>query len=360
MDEIHNRNASTLSFEELYRNAYNLVLHKHGGLLYEGVQDRLSVHLRRSGAKLVKLAREESATIGDGQSYKLLEEMAYCWKEHRITMVMVRDIFMYMDRTYVPQHRKRPVYDLGLWLFRRVVWERSMEDDGADEDLSYEGQRMATSMGNNAPLKTAENDTSLGTVTSTLLLQVIHADRLHRLSDAPQRTSLLKELIHMLLELAHANSGQYSDSPILGAGGQRMSPNGNGGVDTIPVYERDFEEVFLGESQDFYRMESTSRLSHSVGLGLNFRLVNNEVRYSFRFAFGFCHCIPSSFVGHSSCRKGPCHQGRRQEEILLRCQEGTCQEGTCQEGPCQEVQLEEGRPRQEESTPFQWRIHHIH
>ena len=24
MDEIHNRNASTLSFEELYRNAYNL------------------------------------------------------------------------------------------------------------------------------------------------------------------------------------------------------------------------------------------------------------------------------------------------------------------------------------------------
>ena len=33
--EIHNQNASTLSFEELYRNAYNLVLHKHGEMLYE-------------------------------------------------------------------------------------------------------------------------------------------------------------------------------------------------------------------------------------------------------------------------------------------------------------------------------------
>ena len=33
--EIHNQNASTLSFEELYRNAYNLVLHKHGELLYK-------------------------------------------------------------------------------------------------------------------------------------------------------------------------------------------------------------------------------------------------------------------------------------------------------------------------------------
>ncbi|CAM9903661.1 unnamed protein product, partial [Heterosigma akashiwo] len=30
IDEIHNKNASALSFEELYRNAYNLVLHKHG------------------------------------------------------------------------------------------------------------------------------------------------------------------------------------------------------------------------------------------------------------------------------------------------------------------------------------------
>ena len=33
--EIHNANASSLSFEELYRNAYNLVLHKHGELLYD-------------------------------------------------------------------------------------------------------------------------------------------------------------------------------------------------------------------------------------------------------------------------------------------------------------------------------------
>jgi len=37
-----------------------------------------------------------------------------------------------VDRTYVLQHRKRPVYDLGLWLFQRVVWKRSMEDDAAN------------------------------------------------------------------------------------------------------------------------------------------------------------------------------------------------------------------------------------
>ncbi len=57
MDEIHN-NASTLSFKELYRNAYNLVLHKHGNLLYEGVQDRLGMHLRRDLASHYRLLEQ--------------------------------------------------------------------------------------------------------------------------------------------------------------------------------------------------------------------------------------------------------------------------------------------------------------
>ena len=47
MEKIHNHNASTLSFEKLYRNAYNLVLDKHVGLLYQGVQDHLDVHTQR-------------------------------------------------------------------------------------------------------------------------------------------------------------------------------------------------------------------------------------------------------------------------------------------------------------------------
>jgi hypothetical protein len=34
INEIYNQNASQLSYEELYRNAYNLVLHKHYELLY--------------------------------------------------------------------------------------------------------------------------------------------------------------------------------------------------------------------------------------------------------------------------------------------------------------------------------------
>ena len=187
MDEIHNRNASTLSFEELYRNAYNLVLHKHGGLLYDGVRDRLASHLRSSGGRLVRLARDGDAVEGD---YRLLEEAACAWREHRVTMVMVRDIFMYMDRTYVPQNRKRPVYDLGLHLFRRVVWERAVDD--LDDGAATGGNGGGNGGGGE----------TLGGAAGRLILRAVRQDRLGRLDDAPQRMALiLRDLISRLIEL---------------------------------------------------------------------------------------------------------------------------------------------------------------
>lgn len=73
IDEIYNRNASQLSFEELYRNAYNLVLHKHGTLLYEGVSEKLSSHLLETVDRL--------ADVPDSS---LLEEISSTWNEHQV------------------------------------------------------------------------------------------------------------------------------------------------------------------------------------------------------------------------------------------------------------------------------------
>ncbi|THU69714.1 hypothetical protein C4D60_Mb08t17290 [Musa balbisiana] len=44
--EIYNHNASGLSFEELYRNAYNMVLHKYGEKLYSGLVNTMTGHLK--------------------------------------------------------------------------------------------------------------------------------------------------------------------------------------------------------------------------------------------------------------------------------------------------------------------------
>ena len=118
----------------------------------------------------------------------------------QITMVMIHDILMYMDRTYVQQQRRRPVYPLGLHLFRITVWEHPRVKDRVTQ----------------------------------LLLDAIASERAGLLTDD---RSLLKASINMLLELGRA--------------------------DFSNVYERDFDRLFLGTTQEFYRNESLSYLSQN-------------------------------------------------------------------------------------------------
>ncbi|KAK2365829.1 cullin-3A [Trifolium repens] len=108
--EIYNHNASGLSFEELYRNAYNMVLQKFGEKLYSGLVTTMTSHLRQI-----------SQSIESAQGEIFLEELNRKWVEHNKALLMIRDILMYMDRTFVPSSRKTPVHELGLNLWRDVV-----------------------------------------------------------------------------------------------------------------------------------------------------------------------------------------------------------------------------------------------
>jgi len=108
--QIHQHNASSLSFEELYRNAYNLVLHKYGELLYQGVQGAVTDHL--------KIVAQSCVDCPDDA---LLEELKKQWDDHKTTMVMIRDILMYMDRNFVSQYKRVPVYEMGLIIYRENV-----------------------------------------------------------------------------------------------------------------------------------------------------------------------------------------------------------------------------------------------
>lgn len=108
--EIYNHNASGLSFEELYRNAYNMVLHKYGEKLYSGLVTTLTRHL-------IEIARSIEAAQGG----LFLEELNRKWDDHNKALQMIRDILMYMDRTFVPLTHKIPVHELGLNLWRDCV-----------------------------------------------------------------------------------------------------------------------------------------------------------------------------------------------------------------------------------------------
>jgi cullin 3 len=115
-------------------------------------------------------------------------------------MIMVRDILMYMDRTYIAQQRRRPVYELGLHLFRLSVWEHPNVKDRA----------------------------------SQLLMMAISSERAGLLTDD---RSILKQVLNMLLELGTADSSN--------------------------VFENDFEAPFLARTQEFYHTESLEYLSRN-------------------------------------------------------------------------------------------------
>jgi len=111
IQEIQKKNNSGLSFEELYRNAYTMVLHKHGERLYTGLKEVVTQHLES------KVREEVLRSLHNN----FLQVLNQAWNDHQTSMVMIRDILMYMDRVYVQQNNVDNVYNLGLIIFRDQV-----------------------------------------------------------------------------------------------------------------------------------------------------------------------------------------------------------------------------------------------
>lgn len=111
IQEIQKKNNSGLSFEELYRNAYTMILHKHGEKLYTGLREVVTDHL-------VNKVRQD---VLDSLRNNFLQVLNSSWNDHQTSMVMIRDILMYMDRVYVQQNRVDNVYNVGLMIFRDQI-----------------------------------------------------------------------------------------------------------------------------------------------------------------------------------------------------------------------------------------------
>jgi cullin 3 len=111
IQEIQKKNNSGLSFEELYRNAYTMVLNKYGEKLYTGLKEVVSDHL------IHKVRKDVMSSLNNN----FLSTLIQAWNDHQTAMVMIRDILMYMDRVYVQTYSVEPVYNLGLIIFRDTV-----------------------------------------------------------------------------------------------------------------------------------------------------------------------------------------------------------------------------------------------
>lgn len=108
--EINKRKTSDLSYEELYRFAYNMVLHKHGKYLYEGLANLLSEHLS-----------DVAVIINSSTHANFLSELRKQWAWFEISLGHVRDVLMYMDRAFAKPRKMKSVNDLGVSLFRDII-----------------------------------------------------------------------------------------------------------------------------------------------------------------------------------------------------------------------------------------------
>jgi hypothetical protein len=106
--EIHTKNASKLSYEELYRHAYRIVLKKKGEDLYRNVHNferqwlasevRSTIHqlltpnLLANAQSLGGTTANERRVAGE----RFLKGLKQAWGDHQVCMSMLADVLMYM------------------------------------------------------------------------------------------------------------------------------------------------------------------------------------------------------------------------------------------------------------------------
>ncbi|KAG2347733.1 Cullin-domain-containing protein [Suillus weaverae] len=138
--EIHNQNASNLSFEENYRYAYNMVLYKNGAILYKGVCQLVAENIDRlAQSEIVPTFPSGSSKDPVQQSQEgesLLKALRRVWDDHTGNMSKLRDILKYMDRVYTKANDVPEIWDAGLDLFLKHIIRPPIQDHVTSAVLS--------------------------------------------------------------------------------------------------------------------------------------------------------------------------------------------------------------------------------
>ncbi|KAK0731039.1 Cullin [Lasiosphaeris hirsuta] len=129
--DIHTKNAGRLSFEQLYRASYKIVLRKKGELLYERVkgfeEDWFRQHIMPSIAGLVTnnivnmtLLQHAGTSASERRQTgeRFLRGIRDAWEDHNMSMNMVADILMYLDRSYTVESKRPSIFAATIGLFR--------------------------------------------------------------------------------------------------------------------------------------------------------------------------------------------------------------------------------------------------
>ncbi|XP_068447854.1 cullin-4B [Clinocottus analis] len=113
VEAIQNSTSIKYNLEELYQAVENLCSHKISAKLYKQLRAVCEDHIKAQ----INQFREDAL-----DSVLFLKKIDKCWQDHCRQMIMVRSIFLFLDRTYVLQNSMLPsIWDMGLELFRFYI-----------------------------------------------------------------------------------------------------------------------------------------------------------------------------------------------------------------------------------------------
>ena len=116
---VNTKVATTVSKEDLYRAVEDLCLHKMAAQTYEKLRVECDVHITSRIDNLVVIG---SSALSDSNSLDhtaFLESVDAMWQDHCEHMITIRNIFLYLDRSYALQTAKvLSIWDLGLVILR--------------------------------------------------------------------------------------------------------------------------------------------------------------------------------------------------------------------------------------------------
>ncbi|EXJ53846.1 Cullin 3 [Cladophialophora yegresii CBS 114405] len=147
--EIFAKNASKLSFEELFRNAYKLVLKKKQDLLYDKVVQLIETWLRGTvrvriysfiTPALLASALDPNDSVPSQENRvageRFIKTLRDAFNDHQLCTGMITDVLMYMDRIMEQEKKRPPIFATSMALFQKEVLNTPLDTDPTVNVLS--------------------------------------------------------------------------------------------------------------------------------------------------------------------------------------------------------------------------------
>ncbi|NXY74857.1 CUL4B protein, partial [Glareola pratincola] len=123
VEAIQNSTSIKYNLEELYQAVENLCSYKISANLYKQLRQICEDHIKAQ----IHQFREYPFVL-------FLKKIDKCWQDHCRQMIMIRSIFLFLDRTYVLQNSMLPsIWDMGLELFRtHIISDQKVQNKTID------------------------------------------------------------------------------------------------------------------------------------------------------------------------------------------------------------------------------------